>query len=215
MNDSSKEVPKRPIGSFDVRPVPTSTVHVVRNLSAVTHATEARALAQTLLEHALPRRWAHTQGVANQAAGLADLLGADADLIEASAWLHDIGYSPGLVETGFHPLDGARYLRDVEDADQRVYRLVANHTCAVVEAEERGLLADLSAEFPPEHDDLADALIYSDMTTDPDGRPITVQDRIREILDRYGPDDVVARSIGRATPRLIAAVERVELRLTR
>ena len=33
------------------------------------------------------------------------------DDLVAAAWLHDIGYAPELVETGFHPLDGARYLR--------------------------------------------------------------------------------------------------------
>ena len=34
----------------------------------------------------------------------------------AAAWLHDIGYAPAVDDTGFHPLDGARYLRDVEQA---------------------------------------------------------------------------------------------------
>jgi HD superfamily phosphodiesterase len=39
------------------------------------------------------------------------------DLLEAAAWLHDIGYSPEIAVSGFHPLDGARYLRDVANAD--------------------------------------------------------------------------------------------------
>jgi len=26
--------------------------------------------------------------------------------LEAAAWLHDIGYAPDLVVSGFHPLDG-------------------------------------------------------------------------------------------------------------
>jgi hypothetical protein len=38
---------------------------------------------------------------------LAPLLGADADLIEAAAWLHDTGYAPGLDAMGLHQLDGA------------------------------------------------------------------------------------------------------------
>ncbi len=79
---------------------------------------------------------------------MAPILGGDAELIEAAAWLHDIGYSPELVETGFHPLDGARYLRDVHGADPVLCRLVANHSCAVIEAEERGLDRELSEEFP-------------------------------------------------------------------
>ena len=58
---------------------------------------------------------AHVQGVAARARGLAPVLGADADLLEAAAWLHDIGYAPGLAATGLHQLDGARYLRDALD----------------------------------------------------------------------------------------------------
>src|ERR1700722_17242570 len=99
----------------------------------------AAELARKLLEVPLPRRWAHVQGVAARARSVASILGDDADLLEAGAWLHDIGYSPGLLNTGFHPLDGARYLRDVERADSMLCRLVANHSCAILEADERGL----------------------------------------------------------------------------
>ena len=59
----------------------------------------AHDLARTLLADSLPRRWAHVQGVAAQARSLAPVLGADADLLEAAAWLHDIGYAPGLATT--------------------------------------------------------------------------------------------------------------------
>ena len=38
-------------------------------------------------------------------------------MLEAAAWLPDIGYAPGLAVTGLHALDGARYLRDAEHAD--------------------------------------------------------------------------------------------------
>ncbi|KWW98982.1 hypothetical protein LI90_612 [Carbonactinospora thermoautotrophica] len=38
---------------------------------------------------------------------------------------NDIGYSPELVATGFHPLDGARYLRAAH-VDE--HRLVAHHS---------------------------------------------------------------------------------------
>src|ERR1017187_4731501 len=72
----------------------------------------AQDLARTLLADALPRRWAHVQGVAARARSLAPAVGADADLLEAAAWLHDIGYLPDLAETGLHGLDGARYLPD-------------------------------------------------------------------------------------------------------
>jgi len=45
---------------------------------------------------------------------LAAVLGADADLLEAAAWLHDIGYTADVATAGLHALDGARYLRDAQ-----------------------------------------------------------------------------------------------------
>jgi len=82
-----------------------------------TLASWAQHLARALLQEPLPRRWAHVQGVASRAHSLAPVLGADADLLEAAAWVHDIGYAPGLATTGLHQLDGARYLRDAQHAD--------------------------------------------------------------------------------------------------
>src|SRR5262252_5474837 len=123
----------------------------------------AKGTARKLLEIPLPRRWAHSQGVAAQAHSLAPILGKDADLLEAAAWLHDGGYSPELVDTGFHPLDGARYLRDAQHADDMLCRLVAHHSFAVIEAEERGLSGILLHEFPYPSRGLADTLTYSDI----------------------------------------------------
>src|SRR5689334_24536511 len=108
----------------------------------------AEEIARKVLEIPLPRRWAHSHGVAAQARTLAPILGKDADLLEAAAWLHDAGYSPELADTGFHPLDGARYLRDVQQADDMVCRLVAHHSGAMIEAEERGLCRILLRDFP-------------------------------------------------------------------
>ncbi|MEU5161786.1 HD domain-containing protein [Streptomyces sp. NPDC020875] len=99
----------------------------------------AYALSESMLSPTLPRRWAHSLGVAERARSLAPVLGGDAALLEAAAVLHDIGYAPAIAATGFHPLDGARFLRHEEGADERVVCLVAHHSCAVLEAEERGL----------------------------------------------------------------------------
>lgn len=174
----------------------------------------ARELTRTLLERPLPRRWAHSQGVAARAVELAPILGADAELVEAAAWLHDIGYAPDLVDTGFHPLDGARYLRDVVGADERLCRLVAHHSCARFEAEQRGLLEVLRAEFPPERAELRQALTYCDMTTGPDGTHLLVGERLAEIHSRYGPEHLVSRSITSATPCITSAVEAIQGRLS-
>jgi HD superfamily phosphodiesterase len=104
-----------------------------------TLAPRAGQLARELLQQSLPRRWAHVQGVAARARSLAPVLRDDADLLEAAAWLHDIGYAPDLATTGLHALDGARYLRDTQNAGTLLCRLVAHHSCAIIEAEERGL----------------------------------------------------------------------------
>lgn len=119
---------------------------------------------------------------------------------------------PALVATGLHSLDGARYLASV-GADERLVNLVAHHSCAVLEADLRGLTAEL-AEFPDEGPTSArDALWWADMTTTPDGAQTTLVDRVAEIQDRYGPDDVVSCFIRWAWPDLLAAVERTEERL--
>ncbi|HKR52645.1 MAG TPA: HD domain-containing protein [Pseudonocardiaceae bacterium] len=167
-------------------------------------AAGARELARSLLEAELPVRWAHSRGVADHAVTLARLLSQHADLLEAAGWLHDIGYASPLAVTGFHPLDGARYLRDARFGDPTLWVLVAHHSCAEIEAEERGLGDVLAAEFPLGEVDpfLVAALTYCDMTTGPDGTPLDVDERIPEILNRYDPDHVVHRAIARATPIL-------------
>jgi hypothetical protein len=175
-------------------------------------ASWAQQLAQALLQDPLPRRWAHVQGVATRARGLASVLVADADLLEAAAWLYDIGYAPSLAATGLHQLDGARYLRDAQHADAMLCRLVAHHSCAIIEAGERGLANVLSAEFDPAPDVLASVLTCCDMTTSPDGQPVRVERRLAEIHARYGPGDLVSRSIQHATPMILRAVEQVHQR---
>ncbi|MBF6045968.1 HD domain-containing protein [Streptomyces sp. NRRL B-1677] len=173
----------------------------------------AYELSRALLSEPLPRRWAHSLGVAERAQSLQPILGGDAELLEAAAILHDIGYSPALVKTGFHPLDGARFLRHDQNADERIVRLVAHHTFALLEAEERGLLEDLSSEFVMEEPHLVDALVYCDMTTTPDGTRTEPKDRVDEIIQRYSPDSIVGRFIQRAAPEVHATVARVEQRL--
>lgn len=169
----------------------------------------ARELAQSQLAAPLPRRWAHSQGVAAQARAMSDWLGADADLVEAAAWLHDVGYSPHLVVYGFHPLDGALYLRDVADADLLLCRLVAYHSGAQVEADIRGIVGLLRDSFRPPPLKLLQALTYCDLTTSPDGTPMSVDQRLTEIRTRYGSDTIVRRSIDRAEPMLREATDAV------
>lgn len=172
----------------------------------------AREIARTKLEDSLPRRWSHVRAVAAKARTISEAVShEDRDALVASAWLHDVGYSPDLVDTGFHSLDGGRWLRR-ERFDDRIAGLVAHHSCAWMEAEERGLHDALAAEFPREESAVVDALCFSDMTTGPDGQDFDVLERLAEIRSRYGPKHLVTRFIDRAEPEMVAAVQRTQTR---
>jgi hypothetical protein len=161
----------------------------------------------------LPRRWGHVQAVGAKAEALGPAFGDEAELLAMAAWLHDIGYVRSLQDTGFHPLDGARYLRRLGVGD-RLCSLVANHSGALAEACFRGL-ADEMADFPDDCSDVRDAVWYCDMTTSPVGTPMVFNDRLAEIRSRYGPDHTVPKGIAAAANEIRAAVRRTERRASR
>lgn len=170
-------------------------------------AIAARELAQARLAP-LPRRWAHTIGVARAADHYSTRLApAGRTAVTAAAWLHDIGYAPSLIDTGFHPLDGARYLSR-EGFHPVIVSLVAHHTGADSEAYERGLLAEL-AGFPSSVRPLLDVLTAADLSTSPTGEPVHPEARIAEILTRYQPHDPVHRAVTHSRTQLLAAASRV------
>jgi hypothetical protein len=150
-------------------------------------------------------RRAHSLAVGVKAASVAGRVEASlrSDLV-AAATLHDIGYAH--VMTGFHPLDGARFLAGV-GFSATVCHLVAHHTGSTYEADERGIDLSVYAEFSVERDlGRAHAVLWwADLTTGPQGQDVTVGQRLSEILTRYGPDDVVARFVAKYQPLLMAA----------
>lgn len=160
----------------------------------------------------LGRRWAHTKAVATRAVELSPSVDhAYRDMLVASAWLHDVGYSPTIGHMRFHPLGGERFLHS-EGWPNIVVNLVAHHSAARFEAAERGLTTELG-EFPFEASELQDALDTADLTTGPDGQRMTFDERINEILVRYPIDDPVHRFWLAARPIEAAAVERTLERL--
>ncbi len=172
----------------------------------------ALKLARKLLRKELPERWQHTQGVARRAAELAVTVPEqDRAVLIAAAWLHDIGYAPAIQQTGFHPLDGALYLR-AEGWDERVTALVGQHSGARFVPAERGF-GPTMAEFPFTEDAVSDALTAADQTVGPHGRRMTVPYRIAEAIARHGPDSPNAPARVERIPYLLAAAERVEQRL--
>jgi hypothetical protein len=170
-------------------------------------ALTAEAVAFRLLSEAMPRRWIHVGAVADKAAMLSSLLPPEdrANLV-AAAWLHDIGYAPGVASSGLHSLDGARWLV-ARGFDPAVVDLVAYHSCAAFEARERGLTLD---EFTFQPSLTADLLWVADMTTGPDGQDFSIEARLADIRTRYGPSHVVTRFWADAEPTLREAVARVD-----
>lgn len=135
-------------------------------------------------------------------------MGSDADLLVAAAWLHDVGYTPSIAVSGFHPLDGARYLASL-NACGRLCALVANHSGAYHESLLLNLAVELS-EFPDEKSLARDGLWYADMTTSPDGLPVTFDQRFAELQSRYGVNHRVPIAIGHAADEIRRAISRVK-----
>jgi hypothetical protein len=171
----------------------------------------AAALAQELLAP-LADRYSHTVGVAARAEELAGAVPpSDRELLVVAAWWHDLGYAPELVQTGFHPIDGARYLA-AKGHSPRLCGLVAHHSAATFEAEERDLSEEL-AEWPREEGPVPDALWAADMTTGPRGERLEYAERLAEILRRYDSDSIVGRAMSRARPTIQGAIDRTNERL--
>lgn len=169
------------------------------------------ALGQRLLEP-LGARWRHSLAVGERAREISQTLPASSDreTLVAAALLHDIGYAPALVRTGFHAIDGGRYMR--EQGHERLACLVAHHSGARQEAALRGLSEEL-ATFPREESTLAEALTYCDATTGLNGQRLTLPERVADIEHRYGADHLVTRAVHAAQSDLEAAVARTERRL--
>ncbi|MEV6878875.1 HD domain-containing protein [Amycolatopsis sp. NPDC051128] len=172
---------------------------------------EAAALAEALIRP-LGDRWDHTRAVAARATELLPAVPPpERNPLVCAAWLHDIGYSPDLRTTGFHPLDGARHLR-LLGWPSPVVNLVAHHSGARFEAAERGLSGQLG-QFPFTASPTLDALDTADLTTGPSGERLAFPARIAEILERYPADHPVHRTWAKAAPIIAEAVRRTEARI--
>lgn len=173
---------------------------------------EASEVASELLA-GVGTRLAHSRAVARQATIVEPLLDYpwSPALLDA-AWLHDVGYAPDLSVTGFHPIDGARWLRS-HGWPAEVCCLVAWHTRAGTEASLRALLPELVAEFPRPPSVVQAVLTWADLTSSPSGGCCTVGERLDDILDRYPSGSVVRLATIANRSALLADVAMVEAAL--
>lgn len=171
----------------------------------------ARGLAYRLLDDNR-ERIRHSAGVAARAATLTHAVADhEANLLVAAAWLHDIGYSSRLRDTAFHPIDGARLLRSA-GWDPILCDLVAHHSGSRFVAPLQGLGDELS-EFTYEETPVSDALTIADQTIGPHGMLFSMDERMREMLERHGPDSPNVRAHPEREPYFRSALQRVTGRL--
>jgi predicted hydrolase (HD superfamily) len=175
------------------------------------------AAAADLTSHILrgdPKRLTHSRAVARQAEFFTRTIDLDSGpLLVAAAWVHDIGYAPELRDTGFHPIDGARYLQSL-GWSPAICNLVAHHSGARFVARVLKLDRELDA-FLFRQDAVSDALTVADETAGPNGQAMTVEQRMSEMLRRHGSQSANARAHGPRQRYIRAAALRVAHRLER
>ena len=161
-----------------------------------------------------PDRLAHSQAAARRAELLALAVDREsAPLLVAAAWLHDIGYAPGLRDTGYHPIDGARYLQSL-GWPPAICNLVAHHSGARFVATVLQLDRQLDP-YPFSQDAISDALTVADQTTGPRGEAMTVEQRMSDMLRRHGPNSPNALANPLRERYIRSAATRVAERLER
>lgn len=148
----------------------------------------------------LPARIAHVAAVARRGAAIGPLVaGRDVEVLVAACWLHDIGYGSDLAGSTLHNVNGAAFLRGI--GEERFAGLVAYHSAGPEEARLRGMEAELQV-YVDESSPVSQALTYCDLTTAADGSVVSLDERLADVCDRYGPEHVVSRALSMARSRL-------------
>ena len=127
----------------------------------------------------------------------------DEELAFVAALVHDIGYLEDAYQTGFHPLDGARYLE--RSGFPKLAELIVGHSSAPEESQLRGL-----GTINASDDIIADLITYWDSQVKQGGEVVAAEQRHEDILLRYGEHSVVGQAAIRARPRIQEIARRVE-----
>lgn len=176
------------------------------------NANQVLQLVQTVFSHE-PARLAHVLTVAKQVRATAQQLAGstgepDVDVAYRSALLHDIGYAEALHDTGFHPIDGARYLQRQGYAD------IADFIICHSNSPEQALLRGLPAISVSRHI-IADLITYWDVQVTQGGKLVTYAERMQDIRNRHGEDSPVWKAHTQAEPRIQVIMEHVNSLISR
>lgn len=140
-------------------------------------------------------------------------LAVDIDEIERAALLHDIGYLPAVKEylckytellpTGWHPVDGAYFLRS--RGEERLADLIEGHGNSLEVAKLQHL-----ATFTISTDLAAMIITFCDCQTDPTGKRVDYESRLEEIKLRKGASSVEVLAHEQAKPRIRQIIEEIK-----
>jgi len=127
-------------------------------------------------------------------------------LCEVCALAHDLGKVDALRTTGtdFHPLDGAAFA--VACGEPRLAALIAHHSGARYEAALRGL----TIPYPYEDSIVNQIVAVVGASTLQSGLVVPIVERLRDIVDRHGPESPPVRAMQAFWPELVAAVQAID-----
>lgn len=134
------------------------------------------------------------------------------ELIQA-AFLHDIGYSPKLNKNNFHPFDGAHFAQQA-GFPKPVIAAILFHSEAYETVKETR--SDLFPTYSLNHDLLdeqdrlfIDLVTYCDVQTSPQGEKISLDERVQDVVNRYGKTHPVSQMMIHCKPKYQNTIERV------
>lgn len=111
--------------------------------------------------------------------------------------LHDIGYSPKCVSTGFHPLDGALYLAATSQySDTQLYAILMHSNAddlVKYQSETTQALFHYVLKTINKDKSILELVTLADGITDGKGNLVTPLERIADISERYGEDNHVTQ----------------------
>jgi hypothetical protein len=153
-----------------------------------------------------PRRVLHIMEIARRVRQSGKLLGfseTDLDLSECAALLHDIGYWQPIATTGFHPVDGANFLK--EQGQEILADLIIGHSCSPEEGKLMGFDGIEQSKTL-----IGKLITYWDVQVKQGGEVVSYKERFEDIINRYGVDSIVGRANILAKPRIEAIVNEID-----
>lgn len=165
-------------------------------------------------------RYAHILGVVNMMQELCQkrsIPKKQTEWLIQSAFLHDIGYSPTLANHQYHPVDGTIFAYE-QGFPKPVLAAVLFHSeamrtrslsSAIVTLYEKNYpLLDKKDQF------FIDMITYCDLHCSPHGQRVTLDERVNEVVVRYGADHEVSQQMLHNMKYYLRTVERVQIYLS-